>query len=39
MAEIDVKFMKGTRSLAKAMGNKYTAKRPAGKKTVKKGKK
>ena len=35
MAEIDLKFMKGDRALAKTMGNKHPAKKPAAKKTVK----
>ena len=35
MAEIDLKFMKGDRTLAKAMGNRYGAKKPAVKKTAK----
>lgn len=35
MAEIDLKFMKGDRTLAKAMGNRYGAKNPAVKKTAK----
>lgn len=39
MAEIDLKFMKGDRTLAKAMGNRYTAKKAAPKKTAAKRKK
>lgn len=35
MAEIDLKFMKGDRTLARAMGSKYTAKKPTVKKTTK----
>lgn len=35
MAEIDLKFMKGDRALARAMGNKYPAKKKAAKKTAK----
>ena len=31
MAEIDLKFMKGDRTLAKAMGNKYPPKKTAAK--------
>jgi len=40
MAEIDVKFMKGNRALAKSMGNTYKAKKSGTKKAAKpKGKK
>lgn len=40
MAEIDLKFMKGNRALAKAMGNTYKAGKAAPKKkTASKGKK
>lgn len=39
MAEIDLKFMKGNRSLAKAMGSRYTEKKSAPKKTAAKRKK
>lgn len=36
MAEIDKKFMKGNRTLAKKMGNTYTAAKGKPKKTTKK---
>ena len=34
MAKIDLKFMKGNRQLAKAMGNTYKPKKSAPKKTA-----
>ena len=40
MAKIDLKFVKGDRTLAKKMGNTYTAKKkPSKKKTTTKKKK
>lgn len=36
MAKIDVKFMKGNRALAKAMGSKYVENKPKKRKVSKK---